>query len=153
MGASTSLSTTTAKPDDFILESVPSADLALFWPVMEAHFDHACKRVATTLTAEIIKRNILDGHWMGWAIYERDQPVPVLAAAATSLRETNKGLTVVIEAVGGRKLSTWFHPVISEFERMAREHGVARIEVEGRRGWEQRLPGFHVTRVVMEKVL
>lgn len=136
-----------------VLENVHPEDIDLYWIVMLPHLRMACERVATSTTPGQFYERIKNRSMMGWVIYEIDKPVPTLATAVTSLRETNEGLTSVIEAVGGEHFDAWREPIMAEFERMAKEHGVVRVEIEGRQGWQRKLPGYKVVRVVMEKVL
>lgn len=120
---------------------------------MEPWFTVACRSVATSLTPDVILYRATSRQYDLWAIYDRNKPIPLLGAAATALREV-KGETVAhIEAIAGRNAERWMRTALDEYEALARKNGIARIEIEGRVGWQRKLPDYKPVRIVMEKVL
>lgn len=71
------------------------------------------------------------------------------AAGVVGIRNGN---TVRINAFGGREMKRWLH-LFSEYEDLARKHGMKEIEIEGRPGWRRVLPGYRVRRVILGRVL
>ena len=140
--------------DRVVLDQLTGDLLEQAWADVEPLLRAACDPVATTMTPDLIRQREGEGAIMVWAIYRKDRPLPLLGAAATSIRDTNKGLTSVIEALAGHDFDSWWRPVLQQFEAMAVEHGIARMEIEGRMGWLRKLGGdFRATRVVMERDL
>lgn len=80
-----------------------------------------------------------------WCVFAGGEMV---AAALTSIR----GTTVKIEALGGRGVVSFVH-LLAEFEDLARKHGMAAIEIEGRNGWKRALRSYRVKRVILGKAL
>lgn len=110
-------------------------------------------RVATTQTTAAIREAVDQSRYLLWAIYSRGRPLPLLAAAATYVRPTNKGRVAVIDTIGGHDMHEWLEPALAQFTELARGHGCTRIECENRPGFARKLPGFRMTRVILEKVL
>lgn len=139
--------------DDLILDQIVAEELDYYWPVMEPHLAKGIDRVTTSTTIEMVRDNCRTNRWSAWAIYLKKQPIPIFAAACTSLRKTNKGKVVTIELLGGENSDLWIVEALAQFETLARANGAVKIEIEGRRGWERYLTGFKTVRVVLEKVL
>lgn len=127
--------------------------IAASWPLVEPLLQRGIDRVATARTTAQIREGADAGRYRLWAIYRRDNPLPLLAAAATYTHKTNKGLVAVIDTIGGHDMGEWMGPMLAEFERLAKANGVSRIEVEGRMGWARVLPGYEQMRVIMGKTL
>lgn len=138
---------------DIVLDEIRGEMIAASWALIEPLLQRGIDRVATARTTTQIREGAEAGRYRLWAIYRRGHPLPLLAAAASYVRETNKGLVAVIEPIGGHDMRDWLLPVLTEFEAMAKANGVAMIEVEGRRGWQRVLPGFTTARVILQKVL
>lgn len=127
--------------------------IAATWHLIEPLLQKGIDAVATSRTTEEIRSEVDAGRFRLWAIYRAEQPMPLLAAAASYVRRTNRGQVAVIDTIGGRDMDAWLEPALTEFAALAKAHGVARIEIEGRVGWARTLPGFRTTRVIMEKAL
>jgi hypothetical protein len=130
-----------------ILDQVRGDLIWTAWPHMAPLFQRVAEKVPSHYTPEVILHRALTGQSALWAIYEVDGNEPLLAAAATAIR--NK--TVVIEALGGHAFKRWFKPMLAEFETMAKDKGFAEIEISGRLGWERLLPDFERVRVTLRK--
>ena len=116
---------------------------------MRAYLHRACQRVPTHLTAELILYRAQTRQSDLWAIYDKAAPLPLLAAASTALR----GTIITIEAIGGRDMKRWLRPALAEFERLAREHGITAVEIEGRFAWSRLLSDYRPVRIVLRKHL
>lgn len=136
-----------------VLENIWGDRIDEVWPLLEPCFQKAIEAVHTAWTTDAILRDAHERRLLLWAIYRRESPLPILAAAATSVRETKAGKTAVIEHVGGDDMKAWLCPALEQFEQLAREHGCARLELEGRLGWQRVLPGFTPERIVLGKAL
>lgn len=139
---------------ELVLDEIRGDMIAASWPLIEPLLQRGIDRVATArTTAQIREGAEVGGRYRLWAIYRREKPLPLLAAAATYAHKTNKGLVAVIDTIGGHDMSDWIGPILGEFERLAKANGVSRIEVEGRLGWARALPGYKQMRVIMGKQL
>ena len=139
--------------DDIVLDQIRGDAIAEAWPHLEPWFISACRSVSTSLTPELILYRATSRQYDLWAIYEKHRPLPLLGAAATALREVKGETVACIEAIAGRDADMWMQTALSEYETLARKNGVARIEIEGRMGWQRKLPDYKPVRIVMEKVL
>lgn len=139
--------------DDIVLDQIRGDVIGEAWPHMEPWFISACRAVATSLTPDLILYRATARQYDLWAIYDKHHPLPLLGAAATALREVNGETIAHIEAIAGRDANRWMRPALDEYEALARKNGISRIEIEGRLGWQRRLPGYKPVRIVMTKVL
>lgn len=142
-----------ASTPEIVLDEVRPHFINTAWPLLEPLLQNGIDAVATTQTSVGIRAAAAAGRMKLWAIYRRDSPLPLLAAAATSTRQTNKGLVAVIDTVGGGEMSVWLEPVLNRFAELAKENGMQRIEIEGRLGWARALKRYRPVRIVMEQVL
>lgn len=123
------------------------------WWVLEPLFRSATEAVSTDWSTDYIRAEAEASRMMLWAIYESDQPLPLLGAAASSLRDVRGEKVAVIAHCAGHDMSRWLGPALEKFERLAKANGCSRIECEGRLGWARALPGYRPVRIVLEKVL
>src|SRR5262252_1678664 len=88
--------------------------------------------------------------WLAWD-GER-----ILAAAVTELAHEDcakdRAKVCTIVACAGEDFARFGH-LIAGLEAHARAEGCARMRICGRRGWQRRLPGYALARVVIEKRL
>lgn len=138
---------------DIILDEIRGPMIAATWHLLEPLLQSGIDRVSTSQTTAALRVGAEIGTCRLWAIYQREQPMPLLAAAATYVRRTNKGQVAVIDTIGGHDMDQWLEPALAEFAALAKANGVDRIEVEGRLGWLKALPGFKATRIIMHKEL
>ena len=136
-----------------VLENIWGDRIDEIWPLLEPWFQKAIDAVHTAWTIEMILQEARATRLLLWAIYHDSHPLPILAAAASAVRETNKGRVAVIEHIGGADMKAWLRPALEQFEHMARQAGCVRLEVEGRMGWARALSGFEPERIVLGKAL
>lgn len=132
-----------------VLDQIRPERVEETWPHMVAYLSRACRRGVSAVGPDEIRLRALFRQCDLWAIYERDRPLPLLAAAVTTIR----GTVVTISHLGGVRLAEWFDAARTEFERLARKNGMTEIEVEGRFGWARFLRGYDPCRIAMRKVL
>lgn len=109
------------------------------------------------LTTEFIRSEAAASRHFVWAIYERENPLPLLGVAVTGVRDEDGIRICECFAMSGRRFAEWAELALARFEKMARAHGVQKIVFSGRRGCQrnrtyQRL-GFTLVGSVMEKCL
>jgi len=139
--------------DDIVLDQIRGDAIAEAWPFMAPWFASACRRVPTHLTPELILYRATTKQSDLWAVYAKARPLPLLAAAATCLRDGPDGKVCTIETIAGQGVTKWGRQVLAEFETLARNNGVVEIEIDGRLGWQRYLSDYAVTRVVLGKKL
>lgn len=135
------------------LDQVPIEFIGQCWWALEPLFQQATEAVSTDWTTEFIRSEAEASRMMLWAIYEREAPLPLLGAAATSVRTVRGETVVTIAHCAGHDMSRWLRPALEKFEVLAKANGCSRIECEGRLGWSRVLPGYRPVRIVLEKVI
>ena len=133
---------------DIVLDQVDDIDLA--WPLLAEQFERAFKRLPTQLTLAEIRERAGEGRVALWAIYERDKPLPLLAALATCVRPRQ---VCEILVLAGHDTKRWLKPALMEFEALARAHGMDRIQFWGRPGWARLMPDYTVMTATGRKYL
>jgi len=136
-----------------VLENIWGDRIDEVWPLLEPCFQKAIDAVHTAWTVEAILKEAKATRLLLWAIYRDNKPLPLLAAAASAVRETKHGRIAVIEHIGGDDMQAWLRPALSRFEQLARDNGCTRIECEGRIGWSRALPDYRPERIVLGKAL
>lgn len=136
-----------------VLDEIHGEAIASTWHLLEPLLQKGISAVATEQTTEQIRQAAEAQRYRLWAIYAADHPLPLLAAAATYERQTNKGLVAVIDTIGGDRMSEWLDTVLDRFAALAKANGVKRIEIEGRLGWARKLRGFKPARIIMDREL
>ena len=139
--------------DDIVLDQIRGDAIAEAWPFLEPWFASACRRVPTHLTPELILYRATTKQSDLWACYRKAKPLPLLAAASTCLRDGPNGQVCTIECLGGHDVTKWGRRLLEEFEALARQNGVAEIEIEGRLGWARYLSDYERRRIVLGKRL
>jgi hypothetical protein len=112
----------------------------------------AYARTSRDMDDETIVREAVRGERLLWVIYEEDRPLPFLAVATTRVATFGTERICFIDALAGKGMSHWWR-LLAEFEELARQQGVTRIQIEGRPGWARLLSGYSLARVVVEKKL
>lgn len=134
---------------------IPQAHVAQAWPLAEPYLDKAAKAGGMQGV----------NHWLGdclhgrkqlWAIWVPSQTGEesgkVQGAGVTSLTETLEGLTCIISGFGAERGSSWFEtlPVLEDW---ARSQGCVRTRVYGRTGWVEKLKGYALKGVILDRTL
>lgn len=127
---------------DVVLDQIQGDGIDKVWPLLAEQFERALRKYPTPLTLDDLRAGFDEQRVALWAIYERDKPIPLLAAAATCLRQATESEILVI---AGRQPGEWLKPVLAEFESLAWANGVTRISCWGRRGWSRLMPDYRVT--------
>jgi hypothetical protein len=136
-----------------VLDRVPLEDVERLWPHIRPLIAMGCEAVTTEVTPEFIHAEALADRRMLWVVFDTDSPFPFIAAASIGSRQTNDGVVVFVDAIGGRDREKWLPEYLAELEAQAKGIGATKIELEGRPGWQRVLPGYRLARVVLEKVL
>jgi hypothetical protein len=127
---------------------VRSADVPAAWPVVEPLLRPAMQRCGE-MKMEDLRSALAAGRFFLWVALVEGT---LKAAAVTEVAETIAGRIVCIVACGGRDRAEWL-PLLKLIEDYGREKGCARMRIYGRKGWARVLPGYRVTRVILEKEL
>ena len=136
-------------PSDIILGQLRGEIVHEAWPHMEPLFSAACRRLPTDLTPASILYRATTGRCDLWAIYWKHEPLPLLGAAVTGIRDG----VIALECLGGRDIWRWWRECLAQFERMAKDNGMKAIEIEGRTGWKKLLTEYRPMRITMRKEL
>jgi hypothetical protein len=127
-----------------ILDQLSGDHLARGWslvaPWLQAALDHG----GGDFTLNEIMAAVAERRVAIWAIYDSDNPLPLLGAAASGVRHDGRINVATIHAIAGRDMRAWLDTALSEFENLAAEHGIDRIEFIGRAGWARQLPDYFI---------
>ena len=122
------------------------------WPHVAPLLRQAIARTGLSAFSDI-ERDVLLGRALLWLAVENEQGRAVLvAAASTSLQQTDAGKVCVITACAGRHMSRWL-PLIERIEDYARNEGCRCVRIYGRKGWLRALQGYAQRNVVLDKEL
>lgn len=123
-------------------------DVPKVWPLVRSLVLSALLRTDLGHTKDV-EGDVLSGNSQLWLAINGDR---IDAAAATLLRRTDRHLVCVLTALGGTNRETWF-PLLAKIEDWAKSEGAARLRIYGRKGWARVLKNYHVSNVVLERLL
>lgn len=130
------------------LISIPWSEIAGIWPVVRDLLHAAYLRTDLGHTFDL-DDDVLRGDAVLWLALSGDA---IDAAAVTKLVRTDRHLVALITAVGGRDMDQWLDH-LTAIEQWARREGAQRLRIFGRKGWQRKLDGYHVSNVVLERSL
>lgn len=136
-----------------VLDRLDREDVPSLWHVVEPLIAMGIDAVTTEVTTEFIRAEALADRRIIWVAVDSERRPPLLAAASMGQRETNDGLVIFIDAIGGFHREEWLVDCLAELERRAKAIGAVKVELEGRLGWARVLPGYRPKRIVLEKDL
>lgn len=94
-------------------------------------------------------QNLLKGDWQLWVVWDGT----VRAIVITELYKDVSGMKCcMIRVCTGNGAKDWSH-LIGFIEDWARGQGCERLDMLARKGWAKRLPDYHLTHIMLEKVL
>lgn len=132
------------------LRYVPVEDLDYWWPLLAPLLKRAVDRDESDIGIQELYDRAETESVRLW-LAEVDGRVCMAAAVAEI--DIGGERAVHIIALGGDDMDEWLHPALSEFERLARKNGIARVRLNGRPGWSRVMPGYRVASVILEKRL
>lgn len=122
------------------------------WPLAEPLLGRAIARTGLSAFCDI-EREILCGNALLWLAVEGEgTQFAVLAAASTSLQQTDAGKVCVITACAGKDMPRWLG-LIAHIEKFARNEGCTCVRIYGRKGWLRALDRYEQRHVILEKEL
>lgn len=128
--------------------AVPAARAARFWPYAEPYLEDVAARFPGEMDLDKVRAELASGHTQLWVAWD-DR---VIGAALTQIIAYPEFSAVRILALGGEDFcERWRDTCVAWFERYAEHHGCNRLEFYGRRGWQRRLPGWEVNRIMMTR--
>lgn len=133
-----------------ILRQVPMPFLGSIWPDVSSWIIGIVERSEGRWTVETIARQVLEGKWQLWVVWDGEA---VKAVIATELYTEDTGLKLArVVFTSGKDAAAWSH-LIAELEEWARDEGAAKFEMMARKGWAKHLPAYKMTHVLLEKDL
>ncbi len=118
------------------------------WPHAAELIQKAVKRTNLSHSADI-EYDTLYGDGLLWLAWDGSK---IMAAATTSLIETDRDKVCVLTACSGEDRDNWLH-LLAKIEDYAKDEGCACVRIYGRRGWARVLNGYGVEHVILEKPL
>ncbi len=136
-----------AGESDIALSRVATEDIDKAWRDVEPLLRMGCEQVPGFHTPDNLLTRLLEDRCTLWTIKTIDGDI--LASAVSSAL----GNVAIIEVLGGKHMEVWKTVALERFEEMARANGMNEIEIEGRVGWKNVLPGYAPVRLVLRKKL
>jgi hypothetical protein len=132
------------------LKMIPAHEVASIWPKAEMFLVPA---MGATSPSGYSARDIFD-------MLECDELILAVAmeggevygAACLQLIDYPRLKRCRVRLIGGREMHRWLH-LIPQVESWATKQGCSEIIIEGRNGWERRLPSWEKRAVIMGKRL
>lgn len=127
---------------------IPRGHVAQTWPLVAPYLDQASKAGALQSVEE----------WLGDCLHDRVQlwvlwvDETCQGAGITSLVETPHGRTCIINGFAAKTGSEWL-PTLEVIEAWAKSQGCVKVRVYGRVGWTEKLKGYALKGVILDRVL
>lgn len=122
------------------------------WPLAEPLLRRAIARTGLSAFCKV-EHEILCGAALLWlAVVGQGSKIEILAAASTSLQQTDAGKVCLITACGGNDMPRWVS-LISEIEKFATNESCRYVRIYGRKGWLRALDGYAERHVILDKDL
>ena len=131
------------------LAQIPPGYVDAIWPSVEGLLLRSYRKADQNIPVTL-RDDLRNNRRQLWVITSGD--VTIVAAGVTSIYTLRSGLALKIEHLGGGSMRTWLH-TLKELEAYARNSGCKKLMWQGRDGWKQLIPDYHVSAVVMEKRL
>ena len=112
---------------------VRTEDIDDLWPWLGSFIRRAFDKAPSLISADELRDLAKANKARFWVVSGEYSPV---AVAATCEHEN---ATVEIVALAGSGMARWLLPALGSFESMAKDAGMIRLAIHGRRGWERRL--------------
>jgi hypothetical protein len=132
------------------VEAVEPGTAVQIWPRVRDMIDVALAVCDEPMPEDILVR-LGDGRYLLWIAID-DESGNIIAAMTTEITKGRNGRVCWMCQCGGDRMQDWsrFHVKIEEYAKAER---CVKVVLEGRRGWERVLEGYHVRSVRLEKVL
>ena len=131
--------------DELQAYCIPRAQIDEAWPGVAKLIEEAYKSSDENVPPDTLAQ-LRMGHRQLWVVWDGRQ---VLAAALTRIIVLRSCLACQITACGGHDGDRWIN-LISRIEEWAKAEGCGKVQVEGRLGWERKLPKYTRARIVLE---
>ena len=133
-----------------ILRQVPLPYLGKVWPDISSWVAGVVERSDGRWSIEIIAKQLLNGTWQLWVVWDGEN---VAAVIATELYSEATGLPLArVVFTTGTGAAKWSH-LIADIEDWARGQGARKLEMMARKGWAKHLQSYKMTHVLLEKDL
>lgn len=130
---------------------IPTPAVREVWGLAAPFLDRAEKRGGAMQTVAEWREECAAGKKQLWFVWEETAD-RCDGAVVTYLCQTPQGKTCVIDAFGADRGSEWF-PLLATLEEWAKTQACARVRVYGRVGWTEKLKGYALKGVILDKDL
>lgn len=122
-------------------------------PIATEQLASLLKGIAERSRGTISVNAILNRFWNGLQIWVIRDPTGNIRSCMSTSVETYPSSRCVLRVDFAAGEMKDLQELTQHFEAIAREHGCDAIEIEGRKGWERVLDGFHETSRTLTKEL
>ena len=133
-----------------MLVLIPQAAVLDAWGLAAPYLDRAVKAGALQ-SLEDWRSDCVTGAKQLWLLWSEQASCD--GAGLTSLTGTPQGKTCIIDAYGGRRGASDFNALLPTLEAWAKAQGCQRVRVYGRIGWMEKLNGYALKGVILDRGL
>lgn len=118
---------------------IPSEALGQFWPVAAPMLEPAVRRAGGRISMDTVYHGLISGSHLLWAMTTDDE---VAAVMTTRVAQYPLKKMLVVECLGGKRLSEWVENASATIKRFAKDSGLDGVEMFGRGGWARALEPY-----------
>lgn len=117
-----------------ICAPVPPEHLDEMWGHALPHVTRAEKTSNGRMSVDDLKQSAARGGHLLWVIFDTDEN-KVIAAFTTRVQQHPQIRAMVIEWMGGGRMSQWIGPALDHIKHHAKLNNCTRLEATGRNAW------------------
>ena len=131
---------------------VPPEMVSAVWPQAVALLSKAFEYATMKVDPEDVYTDIMKGHQTLWVVFD-DTDDSMIGAFTIRVKQYPVGQALCGEHLGGERLTEWSDNLFEIMESYARDLGITKLELIGRRGWEKilRPKGWKASLAIFEK--
>lgn len=117
-----------------ICAPVPPDHLSEVWHLAVPHMKRAERTTNGRMNVDDLLESAMRGEHLVWIIFDTSDST-VIAAFTTRVQVYPKIKSMVIEWMGGRRMSQWIKPALDHIKHHAKLNNCTRLEATGRNAW------------------
>lgn len=123
-----------AAPSRLVCAPVPAEMVDRFWADAARHMQRAEKTANGRMTVDDLYRSVKAGRHMMWIVFDTDEN-RTIAAFTTRVEHYPQMRAMVIEWMGGARMSEWLGLAHDHIKAHAKLNECSRLEAVGRNAW------------------
>ena len=123
--------------DDIIVMYVLPDQVPDYWGIAGPMIYKAAQRFSGHMDLNDVYSDLIGGGSLLWLVSIGGD---IVAAMTTKVIDYPKKRSILVDLIGGKRLSEWMPVAIEELKRIGAHTGVTSIEANGRKGFERIAP-------------